>query len=570
MAYSKKFIVTSFSVILTYSLIVQFYEITYIDWKSKLKKKTEMMKIEDIDISCRPLHLIGFPNCLNKFQWMRNKWTSNKCYKRRKVNGSDCSILRYLSTIEGWCPVPENKNYWLEDLYHNSKDEKIVLRENLDKLLTTLKEMKPMKWIYNRILRMQKKWKLGKDALFKRWKDLETSQKYTKKKILIVIGVLFDKQGMKFAENAFKGGPLGELVQWSDLLASLHVLGHEITICVSSVDMKKLLSIYNKKNLNCNPEYQPFHIIFSDILGLRKIFKGLISSHLLKCHLRVIDSFGTEPQFNNNRYSKMKGQASVWGGLELYTKQFYTMFPHTPDNTFLGFVIEDHQDSDNLTINTASNVGATRDNLSLIYGKADKFWKDKKKYIDVINEFTEVHGTVDASEPLENVPNYVTNHGVLPGNQLQSLLRQAKIFVGLGFPYEGPAPLEAIANGMIFLNPKIKSNTQLSLDAKAFFKDKPTSRLPKTQNDYASNFIGPPYVRDVDIDDLDAVRKEMKEIIDSPQLKPFLLHEFSCFGMLERLSIFIEKQNFCTFSSSWPPISSLQPSIIGISSRKLI
>ena len=57
---------------------------------------------------------------------MRNKWTSNKCYKRRKVNGSDCSILRYLSTIEGWCPVPENKNYWLEDLYHNSKDEKVL------------------------------------------------------------------------------------------------------------------------------------------------------------------------------------------------------------------------------------------------------------------------------------------------------------------------------------------------------------------------------------------------------------------------------------------------------------
>ena len=47
---------------------------------------------------------------------------------------------------------------------------------------------------------------------------------------------------MKFAENAFKGGPLGELVQWSDLLASLHVLGHEITICVSSVDMKKFES----------------------------------------------------------------------------------------------------------------------------------------------------------------------------------------------------------------------------------------------------------------------------------------------------------------------------------------
>jgi alpha-1,3(6)-mannosylglycoprotein beta-1,6-N-acetyl-glucosaminyltransferase len=30
-----------------------------------------------------------------------------------------------------------------------------------------------------------------------------------------------------------------------------------------------------------------------------------------------------------------------------------------------------------------------------------------------------------------------------------------QVFVGLGFPYEGPAPLEAIANGAAFINPKV-------------------------------------------------------------------------------------------------------------------
>lgn len=30
-----------------------------------------------------------------------------------------------------------------------------------------------------------------------------------------------------------------------------------------------------------------------------------------------------------------------------------------------------------------------------------------------------------------------------------------QVFVGLGFPYEGPAPLEAIANGCFFINPKV-------------------------------------------------------------------------------------------------------------------
>ena len=30
--------------------------------------------------------------------------------------------------------------------------------------------------------------------------------------------------------NAYKGVPLGEMVQWSDLVASLYVLGHNITV----------------------------------------------------------------------------------------------------------------------------------------------------------------------------------------------------------------------------------------------------------------------------------------------------------------------------------------------------
>ena len=31
--------------------------------------------------------------------------------------------------------------------------------------------------------------------------------------------------------------------------------------------------------------------------------------------------------------------------------------------------------------------------------------------------------------------------------------------MGLGFPYEGPAPLEAIANGCFFINPKVSKGS---------------------------------------------------------------------------------------------------------------
>ena len=49
-----------------------------------------------------------------------------------------------------------------------------------------------------------------------------------------------------------------------------------------------------------------------------------------------------------------------------------------------------------------------------------------------------------------------------------------QIFIGMGFPYEGPAPLEALAEGCVFFNAKFDpphngKNTE-------FFKSKPTHR----------------------------------------------------------------------------------------------
>ncbi|KAJ8320973.1 hypothetical protein KUTeg_002560 [Tegillarca granosa] len=49
-----------------------------------------------------------FPNCQEKIGWMRGMWQVDPCYRSYGVDGSDCSILNYLSEVEGWCP----KNNW--------------------------------------------------------------------------------------------------------------------------------------------------------------------------------------------------------------------------------------------------------------------------------------------------------------------------------------------------------------------------------------------------------------------------------------------------------------------------
>ena len=83
-------------------------------------------------------------------------------------------------------------------------------------------------------------------------------------------------------------------------------------------------------------------------------------------------------------------------------------------------------------------------------------------------------GTSDHPDKAVSLPSYVYNHGILKTTDLQSLLSRSRVFVGLGFPFEGPAPLEAIAQGCVFLNPRF-AVPQNAVNNK-FFRGKPTFR----------------------------------------------------------------------------------------------
>ncbi|KAG9464033.1 hypothetical protein GDO78_020624 [Eleutherodactylus coqui] len=174
---------------------------------------------------------------------------------------------------------------------------------------------------------------------------------------------------------------------------------------------------------------------------------------------------------------------------------------HTPDNSFLGFVVEQHLNASD--IRHMSDI--KRQNQSLVYGKVDNFWKDKNTYLDIIHTYMEVHGTVHEKGTV-HMPNYVKNHGILSGRDLQFLLRETKL----------------------------------------------TSQHP-----YAEVYIGKPHVWTVNINDPEEVEKAVKAILNQKN-EPYLPYEFTCEGMLQRVNAFIEKQDFCHGQVMWPPLSALQ------------
>ena len=96
---------------------------------------------------------------------------------------------------------------------------------------------------------------------------------------MLHIGALTDKAGFKFAENADHGGPLGELVQWSDLIACLHLLGHKMQFSSEMGQLRGYLGDFKVKESCQSKPDTGFDVIYTDIVGLKQ-FKKIIGSKL--------------------------------------------------------------------------------------------------------------------------------------------------------------------------------------------------------------------------------------------------------------------------------------------------
>uniref|UniRef100_A0A2C9K266 alpha-1,6-mannosyl-glycoprotein 6-beta-N-acetylglucosaminyltransferase n=2 Tax=Biomphalaria glabrata TaxID=6526 RepID=A0A2C9K266_BIOGL len=506
-----------------------------------LQGKSEKCELTEEDME-------QYPHCGQKIEWMQKMWQSDPCYKGYGVDGSNCSIIMYLSEVEDFCP----RQAWSGTHNKTLVDTRITYAnvtvdlQGLMNLLVDPNDRQGYAWIRMRISRMWHRWSSAAKNLVSKY-DLQGRQK---QKILIHLGLLSKQSGWKFAEMQFKGGPLGELVQWSDLISTLYILGHELTVTSEVEQLIEILNHVPAAKTPCQSRKElPVNLIYTDIMGLIQFKKRLKAGYAkFSCLFRVVDSFGTEPAFNHHAFAKQNKILSSWGGQDLNPQQFYTMFPHSPDNSFMGFVVD-------RVLNDSETNLTPKENIALVYGKNDYMWQGKEQYLDVIHSMLEVHGTVyeESDNKLQNVPSYVINHGIMTGVDLHKLLQKTKIFVGLGFPYEGPAPLEAIANGAVFLNPKF--NPPHSSKNHKFFKGKPTHREVTSQHPYAETFIGEPYVYTINPNNTDEVLQVLKNILKDNKFSSYLPNEYTEEGMLQRMNAYIQHQNFCSFQrglTKWP------------------
>uniref|UniRef100_A0A6Q2Y248 alpha-1,6-mannosyl-glycoprotein 6-beta-N-acetylglucosaminyltransferase n=1 Tax=Esox lucius TaxID=8010 RepID=A0A6Q2Y248_ESOLU len=482
-----------------------------------------------------------YPHCAEKVEFLGARWNSDPCYAFYGVDGTTCSILTYLSDREDFCPPRPGRNHsappWHQQPHGHTVEAEI--RTTLSPLYEVFDGIQgpAEKFIRSRVERLSGLWvKTGQ-----RMRENTANQTSLQKRVLLYPGVLSGGAGQRFGTMVNRGGPLGELVQWADLSASLYILGHNVTFTISQRHLHSVIGAAPGRG-SC-PIQRPltFDLIYTDYHGLAHLqgAMGLAFQHY-QCRFRILDSFGTEPAFNLGTYAHKYGYKTLWGSWGLQPLQYMTMFPHTPDNSFLGFVSEEAQSPQEEREQEGQPRTSVKDNMAVVYGKQDYMWQGKESYLEVISRELETHGTVyQPAGQSARLPGEVINHGLLTQDQFLQLLRRAKVFVGLGFPFEGPAPLEAIASGCVFLQPRFQP--PLSSENSPFYKGKPTTRLVSSQHPYAEEFIGKPFVWTVNMTNATDVQETVQAILRT-EVKPFTPREFTCEGMLERVHAYITHQ----------------------------
>ncbi|KAK3574730.1 hypothetical protein QTP86_015807 [Hemibagrus guttatus] len=179
-----------------------------------------------------------YPDCASKVdvQWMRARWTSDPCYAFYGVDGSDCSFLIYLSEVEWFCPPLAWRNYSTSPaVLKSSAKRQAAFRTDLSALLDQVGTGKEsLSFMKRRIRRLASQWATAAQRL-----DLKLHGRWREqKKILVHVGFLTEESGDVFSPKVLKGGPLGEMVQWADILTALYVLGHNLKTSVSVKELQ--------------------------------------------------------------------------------------------------------------------------------------------------------------------------------------------------------------------------------------------------------------------------------------------------------------------------------------------
>lgn len=348
------------------------------------------------------------------------------------------------------------------------------------------------------------------DRMSKEWMA-QSSHTEHKQHILLVMGLLdigFDGSG------SFTG----DIMQWCDLAAGLHVLGTQVSIYGGKNRHRHLPDI-----LTSDFNITAYSLIFIDYLALgmfQRMYATAKQEHVLDsvlCRFRILDEFGTEQSFirKENRIPN----AWIPRGIHLLEQQILTFEPHhiqeggfQQNNTFLGY-----------TVSSMPNRTRKAEWRALLWGKLPVYFENVMPMLRLLCEFVPLTTTVRGLD-LPNTCLRVV--GRVPDNEYLPFVQSHALYVGSGEPAMGFGGAEAAAMGLMVLNPQHNPPWTVEygssrVQGSPVLKGKPTRTVFKYQNTILgddSSLEAARYVHNVNVQNLSDVKRviaEVREIYDA-------------------------------------------------------
>jgi hypothetical protein len=252
--------------------------------------------------------------------------------------------------------------------------------------------------------------------------------------------------------DGLHGSPQGEQIQWHDLYVSLLLLGYHPTL------------VHHKRQLTAD-YLEEFNVVITDYCGVHYAVDQLaLAKH--RCKLRVLDSWGTDAIPNMNTQ-----QGNPFCCLKLPSlSQFWTFTPTgpCPANSYLGYAVTSFR------LLQDYEAEPTRELEIVLYGKEYKFLVKDLAYIKQLSQFAPTHATA-MGWPTGQLQE-VHNHGVLSPTALHELMQKTFAYAGFAAVMMGPAAIEALSQGMVFLNYAFVPPANFSIT-----QGKPTTQLWTSQ-----------------------------------------------------------------------------------------
>lgn len=186
-------------------------------------------------------------------------------------------------------------------------------------------------------------------------------------------------------------------------------------------------------------------------------------------------------------------------------------------------------------------------NQAVIWSKEVSYFYEKLYILREVSTVIPLVGTfgiVGENEELK----FIHQKSHLNRTEFLQLLSSSRILLGVGNPLDGPTALEAISHGCIYINPIFNPPIQAS--------SKPTRFNYTSQHPFIEKYITSPYVYNIDIKDTEALKRIIKQILQSnEEIEPFIHPFHKPEAYIENLrTIFnFDRRNKCELDKSIQP-----------------